>query len=94
MTPADSLSQIAIFQYMVIRGLCNQKCPFSATVLSLFIQKVHNKVLWLERQTTVSNIVDQASKANIYLKKTGPEVIKLFFMLNWIEHEMFPTHKC
>ena len=24
----------------------------------------------------------------------GPEVIKLFFMLNQVEHEIFPVHKC
>ena len=24
----------------------------------------------------------------------GPEVIKLFFMLNSGEHEIFPAHKC
>ena len=24
----------------------------------------------------------------------GPEVIKLFFMLNSVEHEIFPAHKC
>ena len=24
----------------------------------------------------------------------GPEVIKLFFMLNPVEHEIFPAHKC
>ena len=29
MTPADSLSQITIFQLMVIRVLCNQKCVFN-----------------------------------------------------------------
>ena len=25
---------------------------------------------------------------------SGPEVIKLFFMLNSTEHEIFPAHKC
>ena len=30
MTPADSLSQITIFQLTVIRVLCNQKCVFKA----------------------------------------------------------------
>ena len=24
----------------------------------------------------------------------GPEVIKLFFMLNSYEHEIYPAHKC
>ena len=27
-------------------------------------------------------------------KKTGPEVIKLFFILNSAEHEIYPAHKC
>ena len=36
MTPADSLSQITIFQYMAIRVLCNQKCIFNPeTTMSL-----------------------------------------------------------
>ena len=26
--------------------------------------------------------------------QSGPEVIKLFFMINSIEHEIFPAHKC
>ena len=34
MTPADSLSQITIFQLMVIRVLCNQKCVFKWKELS------------------------------------------------------------
>ena len=32
---------------------------------------------------------------NLLLKKQpGPEVIKLFFMLNSAEHEILPAHKC
>ena len=27
-------------------------------------------------------------------EQPGPEVIKLFFMLNSTEHEIFPAHKC
>ena len=27
-------------------------------------------------------------------KKRGPEVIKLFFILNSAEHEIYPAHKC
>ena len=26
--------------------------------------------------------------------RSGPEVIKLFFMLNSAEHEIYPAHKC
>ena len=26
--------------------------------------------------------------------RPGPEVIKLFFILNSAEHEIYPTHKC
>ena len=34
---------------------------------------------------------DPKGRENI---QSGPEVIKLFFMLNSIEHEIFPAHKC
>ena len=27
-------------------------------------------------------------------ERSGPEVIKLFSMLNSAEHEIYPTHKC
>ena len=27
-------------------------------------------------------------------QKSGSEIIKLFFMLNSVEHEIFPAHKC
>ena len=27
-------------------------------------------------------------------KNSGPKVIKLFFMLNSAEHEIYPAHKC
>ena len=27
-------------------------------------------------------------------QRPGPEIIKLFFMLNSTEHEIFPAHKC
>ena len=37
----------------------------------------------------------QSSEAQVVkVPKSGPEVIKLFFMLNSDEHETFPAHKC
>ena len=29
----------------------------------------------------------------LFVELSGPEVIKLFFMLNSTEHEIFPAHK-
>ena len=42
------------------------------------------------------SIADQvgASLTQPETPKTGPEVIKLFSMLNSAEHEIYPAHKC
>ena len=41
-------------------------------------------------------IVTGKTKLTLHLKQTGPgpEVIIFIFMLNSIEHEFFPAHKC
>ena len=43
------------------------------------------------RKATGTSIVGRVCTKN---NPSGPEVIKLFFMLNSAEHEIFPAHKC
>ena len=54
MTPADSLSQITIFQLMVIRVLCNQKCVFKSCKFSFYVK---GKALSGEISCTLSGLV-------------------------------------
>ena len=37
--------------------------------------------------------VSHKHTSQIFLKQIGPEVIKLFFMLNSVEHEILNAHK-
>ena len=48
MTPADSLSQITIFQNMVIRVFCNQKCVFNLkkTICKVNVEQEVNSLLF------------------------------------------------
>ena len=59
------------------------------------------------RQLFLINKWDLHGKGNIFYsfyrhschsgiarQKPGPKVIKLFFMLNLTDHEIFPAHKC
>ena len=55
-----------------------------------FLKTLYIQFIW--SHLTRIHIVFQSDE--IYMLKTGPEVIKLFSMLNSAEHEIYPADKC
>ena len=39
-------------------------------------------------------MIDESNISKYIARKSGPEVIKPFFMLNSADHEIYPAHKC
>ena len=58
--------------------------------MCVLVRKGHNEGI-----TFVVKIFCSASvKTRPVEMRTGPEVLKLFVMLNSAEHEIYPSHKC
>ena len=58
-----------------------------------FIQLLYPKSEKAHKLINVHEDAHSKPKEQI-LPKLGPEVIKLFYMLNSTKHEIFPAHKC